>query len=306
MVHTKDGSRVVRDFIVQGSAKDRKHIVKALKPHVERMCKDDEAQLVLFTALDVIDDTKLTAKSLVSDITTSASSLYSSPQGRRSLIYLISPRTRRHFTPAQIALLAETDSVRAKTSKKDEKVRAEEIRKAASETLVSWLSEKTTEIVRDPGGSLIAGEIMLSLEGDKTAASKALLDVLSPPFPSSDLADPHPITLPHVSRLYKLLLQGGHYSQSTKSVERSASFTSLAFATQFIEFVGKDKTIAMAKEEAAFVVAALCETVIGAREEGKEARKTLKSWLGGDVKKTLVKDQEQRGRKVLLEQIASL
>lgn len=72
MVHTKDGSRVVREFIARGTAKvrllplhnscflisvpqDRKQIVKALKPHVERMCKDDEAQLVLFTALDVIE-----------------------------------------------------------------------------------------------------------------------------------------------------------------------------------------------------------------------------------------------------------
>ena len=37
------------------SLQHRKHIVKQLKPHVERMCKDDEAQLVLFTALDVIE-----------------------------------------------------------------------------------------------------------------------------------------------------------------------------------------------------------------------------------------------------------
>nr|VWO97822.1 Non-canonical non-ribosomal peptide synthetase FUB8 (EC (Fusaric acid biosynthesis protein 8) [Ganoderma boninense] len=55
MVHTKDGSRVVREFIAWGTAKDRKHIVKTIKPHVERMCKDDEAQLVLFTSLDIID-----------------------------------------------------------------------------------------------------------------------------------------------------------------------------------------------------------------------------------------------------------
>ena len=55
MVHTKDGSRAVREFIAYGTAKDRKQIVKALKPHVQRMCTDDEAQLVLFTALDVIE-----------------------------------------------------------------------------------------------------------------------------------------------------------------------------------------------------------------------------------------------------------
>ena len=55
MVHTRDGSRAVREFIAQGTAKDRKQIVKVLKPHVERMCLDDEAQLVLFTCFDVIE-----------------------------------------------------------------------------------------------------------------------------------------------------------------------------------------------------------------------------------------------------------
>ena len=74
MVHTKDGSRVVREFLARGTAKvafhfcltndatsdteklqDRKQIVKILKPHIERICLDDDAQLVLFTALDVIE-----------------------------------------------------------------------------------------------------------------------------------------------------------------------------------------------------------------------------------------------------------
>lgn len=214
--------------------------------------------------------------------------------------------------------------MRSKTSKKDDKLRAEEIRKAASEPLLSWISEKSPAVVRDPGGSLVVGEIMIHAEGgmplqlnvtfhrilrtstDKTAASKALLDVLAASFPSSDPATPHPITLPHVSRLYKLLLQGGHFSQSTKSIERSSSFSPLAFATEFVDVVSKDNTIAMAKGEAVFVVAALCETVASAGGEATEMSKTLKSWLGGDVKKQLAQDQEQRGRKVLLEQIASL
>jgi pumilio family protein 6 len=37
------------------STKDRKHIVKVLKPHIETMAKDEDAQYVLFTALDVIE-----------------------------------------------------------------------------------------------------------------------------------------------------------------------------------------------------------------------------------------------------------
>jgi pumilio family protein 6 len=112
-------------------------------------------------------DTKLTAKSLVSDITSHASSLATSPQGRRSLFHLIVPRTRRHFTPAQIAVIAETDDMRAKTSKKDNAVREEEIRKAASEGLLQFVAEKGAEIARDTGGSLVVLEIVLYAEGGR-------------------------------------------------------------------------------------------------------------------------------------------
>lgn len=55
MVHTKDGSRAVRELLARGDAKQRKGILKVLKPYVETMAKDDEAQLVLFTALDVVE-----------------------------------------------------------------------------------------------------------------------------------------------------------------------------------------------------------------------------------------------------------
>ncbi|KAG6848615.1 hypothetical protein H0H93_015495 [Arthromyces matolae] len=66
MVHTKDGSRVVREFLAYGTAKDRKQILKVLKPHIERMCLDDDAQMVLFTALDVIEFwTAITAVNLL-------------------------------------------------------------------------------------------------------------------------------------------------------------------------------------------------------------------------------------------------
>ena len=150
------------------------------------MCTDDEAQLVLFTALDVIEyvfcsifvrtslkeftsDTKLTAKSLVSDITSHTSSLATSPQGRRTLFHLIVPRSRRHFTPAQIAVIAETDGIRAKTSKKDSAIRESEIRKVASEGLLQFVAENGAETARDTGGSLLVLEIMLYAEGGQVS-----------------------------------------------------------------------------------------------------------------------------------------
>lgn len=87
-----------------------------------------------------------------------------SSQGRRSLIHLVSPRTRRHFTPAQIVTLSETDATRAKTSKKDDALRISEIRKAASEGLLAWIADKGADVSRDTGGSLVVCEV--TLEGD--------------------------------------------------------------------------------------------------------------------------------------------
>lgn len=163
--------------------------MKVLKPHIERICKDEEALIVLFTALDVIEfvfstifyahvvlneshsDTKLIAKSLVSEIVSHAPTLYTTAHGRRSLLYLLVPRSTRHFTPAQINILAETDEDKKRTSKKDDDVRRSEIRKAASEGLLGGLienRERVEEMIRDPGGSLLVTEIMLYAEGGKS------------------------------------------------------------------------------------------------------------------------------------------
>ncbi|KAF8154852.1 armadillo-type protein [Crassisporium funariophilum] len=303
MVHTKDGSRVVREFLAQGTAKDRKQILKVLKPHVERMCIDDEAQLVLFTAIDVLDDTKLLSKSLIALITAPAQKLYASSQGRRSLLYLLVPRTRRHFTPAQIASLAETDEIRTRTSKKSVASREEEVRRAASEDLIRWVEESGEALVREPSGCLVAGEIMLYAEGDKSGATSTLLKALASP----SIPDPHPIDLPPTSRLYKSLLQGGHYNHTTNAIERvpTTSWDPAVFAAQFVNVLGQEATVAMCvgAGNGAFVVAELCEALI--RGELKEERGTVKGWFGPEVV-ARVEAGEAKGKKVLVEKLALL
>ena len=67
------------------------------------------------------------------------STLSKTPQGRHAQFYLLVPPTRQHFTPAQIATMAEMDEIRAWTSKKDTSVREEEVRKAASLGLIKLL-----------------------------------------------------------------------------------------------------------------------------------------------------------------------
>jgi pumilio family protein 6 len=107
----------------------------------------------------------LTAKSLVSEIVSHARTLCKSPQGRRALFYLLVPRSPKYFTPAQIAILAETDAIRAQTSKKQADLRAKELCQAASEELISFVEKMGSSLVREPGGSLVVSEVMLHAEG---------------------------------------------------------------------------------------------------------------------------------------------
>ncbi|KAI0056139.1 ARM repeat-containing protein [Artomyces pyxidatus] len=303
MVHTKDGSRVVREFLAQGTAKDRKQIIKVLKPYIETMAVDDEAQLVLFTAIDVIDDTKLLAKSLLPSITAHATKLHTSAAGRRTLLYPLIQRSRRHYTPAIIASLAETDAIREHTSKKSAEARAAEVRAAVSADLLSWLERSAAEVSRETGGSLLVIEIILEAEGEKTKVMEALLVPLAAPYPSAEDTPPHPIDLPHTSRMYKTLLQGGHFSHTAHAVEPAPRFSAPEFASAFVRTVGKERTLEMARGGGAFVVAELLQRV---KAEGSEAeKKVLRGWFKGFAEGSQGAETV-KGWKVLMEKVKAL
>jgi pumilio family protein 6 len=145
---------------------------------------------------------------------------------------------------------------------------------------------------------------------------EALLQPLTAPYPSRDTSPldagvdprPHPIDLPHTSRVYKTLLQGGHFSHATKTVARAPSWSPATFAAAFMRVGGRQGVLAMARGEGGFVVAELCERV---REEGgEEERRMLKEWfVDGDV--GVMEDLESgawtgRGGPLLLEKVRAL
>ena len=138
---------------------------------------------------------------------------------------------------------------------------------------------------------------------DKSAALEALLQPLASIYPSPDPSTPHPIDLPHTSRLYKTLLQGGHFSHLSHTITRPTSFSPLAFALSFIAIVGAETSVAMARGDGAFMVAELLERVW---EEGSEnEKKGVKGWFGEDLLGEL-RNEEGKGRKVLLEKVEKL
>jgi pumilio family protein 6 len=106
---------------------------------------------------------------------------------------------------------------------------------------------------------------------------EALLIPLEAAYPSDGA--PHPIALSHTSRLYKVLLQGGHFSQDTKAVVARPNFNPSAFATAFLRHVKPEDITAMARGGGAFVVAALLERVVVDGTAGERGR--LKQCLSG-------------------------
>jgi pumilio family protein 6 len=302
IVHTKDGSAAVRELLVRGNAKDRKGILQHLRKHVEAIAKDADAQLVLFTAFDVVDDTKLMGKAFVSDIVGLAHDLAHDKNGRRAVLYLLVPTASRHFLPSTLASLAASAQAARDigTSKKDPAVRRREIAAAASPGLLALVAEHGEHLVRDPGAGLLVTEILLHTAGDKAAAIDALTAPLAAPFD-----DEHILTLPHATRTYKTLLGGGHFSQASKSIEVVDAGLGKAFAAAMWRAISADdaggptNAIKVAAG-APFVVVELLAALEGA------ALAEAKDVLGGSDALEAVEASEMKGANVLAERIKAL
>ncbi|KAG8903928.1 pumilio domain member 6 [Tulasnella sp. 403] len=318
MAHTSNGSRAVREFIAHGSAKDRKKIIKTFKPHVEKMAMDVQAQFVLFTLLDATDDTKLTASQIVNELVSLASKLCLPPSqpsqaqqddqpnptvGRRSILYTLVPRSTRWYPPDILNVITEMDDILSKTSKKPAELRHKEIRQAASPALLRFVAENVDALIRDPAGSLLVGEIMLHAEGDNSKATEALLKPLSTtPYPSPIIDTPHPIDLPTSSRLYKSLIQGGHFNHNTKTIDRVPTYSGIAFVRAFVKAVGKEKLVTMAAGGGSFVVLEIVERCL--QDGTGDEKDMLNEWLGSAV--PLIQEKGPKGKDLLLAKLSEL
>ncbi|WWC69567.1 uncharacterized protein I206_103510 [Kwoniella pini CBS 10737] len=318
IVHTKDGSAVVRELIVRCNAKDRKQILQPLRKHVEALCKDGDAQMVLFTAFDCVDDTKLMGKAFVSDVVGLATNLAFDKQGRRALLYLLTPTSTKHFMPQTISSLA-ASAASAKelgTSKKDTELRRKELLGYASEGLLKAVEEKGDEMVRDPGAGMVVQETLLYAQGDKSKAMNTLAKALEIPYPdpapveaNPDIKTSHPLDLSHSIRTFKTLLSGGHFNTSTKKIEipdenLSNQFSKLIWKSIFSSSLSEENVIKICKGNAPFVMVELIEALKKSSEE-KEF-KEIKNVLKKKGVKEQIEQSVRKGSNLLVEKINEL
>ena len=106
-------------------------------------------------------------------------------------------------------------------SKKDNKVRRGELLDFVSQDFLGIVAADADVLMRDPLAIQVVQEILLNAKGDK---SKALDTVVS--LASGDPSqENHIIKLPFTARVYKTLVQGGHYNAKEGKVEGSPTMT---------------------------------------------------------------------------------
>ncbi|KAI5920817.1 armadillo-type protein [Camillea tinctor] len=296
MAFTKSGARLVCLLLAYGSAKDRKQVLKTYKDTFQLMSSDPHGHLVILVAYDVIDDTVLTSKSIISELIgkteqdeiSNIVALANDPNARLTIRYLLEGPSKALFDASHaddLKVLEEVWEIRKTTSKKDPETRRKELVAAMSPQLFAAIASSPMDLISTSFGSQLVTEALLSGIGDKTAALEAVASAAAgdPNVQAKETEEPSDEIMPdfpvpihisqasHSGRMFKTLIAGGHFDKATRKiipVDPPLHFADILYP------VIKEHIVAWATGPSSFVVLNLLES-----EEfshGDELRKILK------------------------------
>ncbi|KAM0221888.1 hypothetical protein ACHAQD_004684 [Fusarium lateritium] len=271
MAFTRNGAKLSCLLLAHGSSKDRKQLLKSYKDTFLLMSGDVWAHLIILTAYDVIDDTKLTAKTIFPELLGEGENIAqnvvataNNPFGRTTILYLFEGLAKSLFPPSQsfdIELLTQVHEIRKETSKKDEDIRRNELITAVSPQLISAIAEVSSELTVTAFGCQFVTDVLLSGVGDKQQALEAIAQSAGGDpnqEPAEDDLQPqvHISRTPHGGRMLKSLIQGGKYDKATGKiipVDPPLEFSNILYP------VIKDYVVDWATSPSSFVVVGLLE-----------------------------------------------
>lgn len=286
LAFTKSGSKVVALALAYGTAKDRKLILRVYKDTVEMMAFDQHAHVVLLAAMDVIDDTKMTAKMIFPELLGEnikddaereerLLSMTAHLTARIPLLYPLAGQAKWLISDPEKAILAEIHAVREATSKKDAEVRRAELVQYLSPYLLPIVESRAADLAALGHGCQYINEVLLECQGDKTTASKAVAE-LAAGDPSSET---HIANNPAAGKMLRALVGGGKFDFETKTVKLAEP--RLGFGEILLQQL-KGKLLDWAVSPSSFVVVSLLES-----EDVEES------------KKKAVRDELKKGKKAL-------
>lgn len=274
LAFTQSGSRLMCLTLAYSSAKDRKLLLRFYRDTVKTMAGDLHGHLVLLAAYEVIDDTKLSSKSIFSELLNQSDAAEARNEelilqvndltARVPVLYpFAGDRVKWLLPETDQAVLNEVREIRKETSKKDAAVRRQELVKAASPTLLELIAARADTLLATSFGCQFIAEVLFEADGDKTAALSAVAEAAKSQSETKDSAS--------VGRLLKSLVQGGRFNSAEKVVEKVQP--PLNFHDLLYEQI-RDEIMGWATESNPFVIVALAESEEFAAKE--ELLKTLK------------------------------
>ncbi|KAL7946608.1 armadillo-type protein [Trichoderma barbatum] len=287
LAFTRSGARLVCLLLAYGTAKDRKVLLKAYKDTFTLMSGDQYGHLVLLTAYDVIDDTKLTSKAIFpelvgekeEEVSQNVIAAANNANARITILYLLQGFSKSLF-PASNAydldVLKEVHEIRKTTSKKEDDVRRKELAALISPSLIDAIAASPSDLTATPFGCQFVADVLLSGIGDKQKALEALAQSVNG-SPKQEPAEDEIAPRSHIAntafggRMLKALIQGGRFDKATgkvKLVEPPLGFSNILYP------VVKKHIMDWATGPSSFVVVALLESEEFTSAE--ELKKTLK------------------------------
>lgn len=319
MAFTKSGSRLVCLLLAYGGAKDRKQILKTYKDTFQLMSADPHGHMVILAAYDLIDDTVLTSKSIITELIGKTEQdevsniviAANDPNARITIRYLLEGATKQLFDAAHagdLQILEEIWEIRKTTSKKDPETRRKELVAALSPPLFAAIAKSPADLLATTFGCQLVTSALFSGVGDKAEALKAVAasaggnpDEEDEVMEGSDEAAAAATAPVHISktnngRIYKTLIAGGVYDKAAGRVVKVEP--PLRFADLLWPEI-RDHVMAWATGPSSFTVLNLLEA--DDFSHAAELRKILKKNRKALEKAATEETPEQRAAREALE-----
>lgn len=269
------------------------------------MAYDGYAHTVLLTAYDVIDDTVMTAKAIVPELTCKELdsdrrqqellAMVASINARIPLLYVFNEKVPKWLADApEHKILDEVKAIRNETSKKESSIRRTQLVEAISQPLFDFIAESAEALVGTSFGSQFVSEVLIGGVGEKDAAINAIAAVVQS-------ENKEAISHPTANRLLKTLVQGGRFDSKTKMIQPCEP--PLDFANKLFKLLSESEQL---KDFATgsnvwSIVAMLESSTFAQKDELLAFLKTVK----GDLEAPKDDSTVSGGSKVLLQKIGS-
>lgn len=293
LAFTHSGAAVVSLALAQGNAKDRKGILRAYKNLFSELAYDEHGHQIILAAYDVIDDTVLTSKSIFPELVGKSADLDEDQTqtlittvnhnfGRIPILYLFANRRESLMPMLERALLDIVHSIRSETSKKDTVTRRRELITHISPPLLSLIANQADALVQSSFGCQFMMEFLPGAIGNRESALKTVVALTQ--SDSSEVKEA--LKTPAAGRLFKTLVQGGHYDTEHRKVK--VMEPAMGFHNMFFEALdANNQVLEWATSDNSFVIVGLMEA------EGFEFDERLRKVL----KKGIMRLEEAEGPK---------